>query len=98
MWSLLDEKNIGMLVLQHHCLYYIMSSESCLCKQNLHSKVLSFQKRNHLRLMTNVYCVIERLEDVVPKHDLVLRVGVDCGFNMDDLAGAGGIEWAILVY
>lgn len=65
---------------------------------NLHSKVLSSQKGDHLCLVANLHCVFKRLDDIVPHYNLLLRFRVDQSFDMDYFVGvdkSSRVEWKV---
>lgn len=57
---------------------------------HLHTEILRFQIGDYLGLMTNLHCILERLEDIIPHHNWLLCLGVDMAFDIKDIAWGRG--------
>lgn len=40
--------------------------------------------------MTNLYCVLKRLEDIIPQHNRLLCLGVNMAFDVEDIVWGRG--------
>lgn len=49
----------------------------------IHNEVVAFKERNNPCLVSNQIHILERLEDIVPEHDFLLRLGFELGVDVD---------------
>lgn len=66
----------------------------------IHCKIFPFQKGYNPRLVSNLLCVFECLQDIVPEDDFLLRLRIGVGVNMVYLVGCGegnSVGWDTLV-